>query len=92
MGYTFTYRDFPGPVAGNAGSHLTATQNYANLAISYQPRHWLTISPYANIQTRSTNAGGGSFNATVYGVSVSASVGEDAPNNTAGNQITLPDN
>jgi hypothetical protein len=92
LGYTFTYRDFPGPVAGNTGSHLTATQNYANLAISYQPRHWLTISPYANIQTRSTNAGGGNFNATVYGISVSASVGEDGPNNTAGNQITLPDN
>jgi hypothetical protein len=76
LGYTFTYREFPVLGQGSGGAFPVDYQQVAGLSMSYQPRRWLTIGPYANYQTRSSNVGGRNFNATSYGVSVSATVGE----------------
>ena len=76
LGYTFTYRAFPVHDQGSGGAYPVDYQQVANVGISYQPRRWLTIAPYANIQTRRSNVYGHDFNATSYGVTVSATVGE----------------
>jgi hypothetical protein len=70
LGYTFTYRAFPGQVEVDY-------QQFTTLAINYQPRRWLRIGPYANIQTRSSNIIGRNFNATVYGISITASTPDE---------------
>lgn len=67
-GYTFTYRDYPRQGNDPVGSNRIDHQNYANLSIRYQPQRWLLITPYANVQKRSSNFIGGDFNATVFGV------------------------
>jgi hypothetical protein len=67
-GYTFTYRQYPGQGNDPIGSDRTDRQQYANLSVSYQPRRWLVIRPYADIQTRSSNYVGGGFNQTIFGV------------------------
>jgi hypothetical protein len=76
LGYTFTYRDYPPQEllgAGYApGAHRIDYQQYGNLEITYQPLRWLVIKPYANVQTRDSNVAGGNFNATVFGVMVTA--------------------
>jgi hypothetical protein len=74
--YTFTYRAFPGEAQGPARAYPVDYQQYATLTIKYQPQRWLQIAPYANVQTRSSNTYGQNFNSTVYGVTVTASVGE----------------
>jgi hypothetical protein len=74
LGYTFTYRDYPPQaLVGYApGAHRVDYQHYATLAINYQPVRWLIIGPYANVQTRSSNVSGGDFNATVFGITLTA--------------------
>ena len=79
LGYVFTYRAFPGQTQGLAGAYPVDYQQNATFALNYQPFHWLSISPYANVQTRRSNTFGRDFNSTVYGVTLTASVGEDAP-------------
>jgi hypothetical protein len=67
--YTWLYRFLPlqGSTPGtDRRDHL----QYAALTVEYVPRPWLTIRPYFNFQTRSSNFYGGNFNATVYGVNV----------------------
>jgi hypothetical protein len=75
VGYTFTYRDYPsGELPGYAPSaHRVDYQQYATLGITYQPVRWLMIGPYANVQTRDSNVRGGDFNATVFGITLTAS-------------------
>lgn len=68
-GYTFTKRFLPdqGLVPGtNRIDHLQS----AILNINYQWLRWLIIKPYANVQTRSSDAAGNGFNATVFGIMV----------------------
>jgi hypothetical protein len=36
--------------------------------VDYQILRWLTLSPYANVQSRSSNVIDGNYNATVYGI------------------------
>jgi hypothetical protein len=69
-GYTFTYRDYPGQATNTASGDRVDIQEYANLAINYEPQPWLLIKPYANVQTRRSTFVGGDFNSTVFGVSV----------------------
>ncbi len=68
VGYSFTNRNLPGqgnaPVGGDRVDHL----QYASLNIDYEAQRWLSIKPYVNLQTRSSNFIGGNFNATVYGL------------------------
>jgi hypothetical protein len=68
-GYDFTYRDYPGQGPNTASGDRVDIQQYANIAINYQPERWLLIRPYANIQTRRSTFFGGDFNATVIGIS-----------------------
>jgi hypothetical protein len=75
VGYTFTYRDYPPQaLAGSppGASHRIDHQQYATLSINYQPVSWFMIGPYANVQTRSSNVVGGDFNATVFGITITA--------------------
>ena len=71
LGYSFTYRAFPGQEFG-PDAYPVDYQQYANLGISYQLLRWLQIAPYANLQTRRANVAGRDFNATVYGVTLTA--------------------
>jgi Putative beta-barrel porin 2 len=75
LGYTFTYRQFPGQTLG-PGRYPNDYQQYGNLGIIYAPVRWLQIGPYANVQTRRSNVLGRDFNATVYGVTLTATVGD----------------
>ncbi len=66
-GYVWTYSEFPhqGIVPGtNRLDHL----QYPSLYVDYEWRPWLALKPYANIQTRSSDYPGFSFNATSYGI------------------------
>jgi hypothetical protein len=78
LGYTFTYRDYPpGQLPGYAPSaHRVDYQEYGTLSINYQPVQWLIIAPYANIQTRNSNVAGGDFNATVFGLTLTATTSD----------------
>jgi hypothetical protein len=40
------------------------------LNLNYEVLRWLTIAPYANVQSRTSNTIDGGYNATVYGVNV----------------------
>jgi hypothetical protein len=74
VGYTFTYRDYP-PQGGYApGNNRVDYQQGATLSINYQARRWLSISPYANYQTRDSNVRDGEFNSTIFGVYVTATL------------------
>ncbi len=79
LGYTFTYRAFPGQAQGPAGAYPVDYQQNATFALTYLPFHWLSIAPYANVQTRRSNTFGRDFNSTSYGVTLTATVGEDRP-------------
>jgi len=70
LGYTFTYRAFPEQAIN--GSYQVDYQEYATMAAIYQPRPWLLIRPYANLQTRRSNFNGLDFNSTIFGVSITA--------------------
>jgi hypothetical protein len=73
LGYTFTYRQYPRQVGYPLGSNRVDYQEYATLGIDYRPQRWLLIRPYANVLTRQSNLIGADFNATIFGVSVTAS-------------------
>jgi hypothetical protein len=68
LSYTFTYRQYPGQGNDPVGSERRDIQEYVSLSVGYQPRRWLVIKPYANIQTRSSVNIGAAFNQTIYGV------------------------
>ena len=67
-GYSWTYRDLPGQGNAPVGSNIIDRTQYASIKLGYEPLRWLSIRPYVNVQTRSSNFVGGNFNATVYGV------------------------
>jgi hypothetical protein len=73
VGYTFTYRNFPGQGNNPVGSDRVDIQEYATMGISYQPKRWLQIKPYANVQTRRSTFIGGHFSQTIFGVFVTVS-------------------
>jgi len=70
LGYTFTYRDYPGQGPNTVTGDRVDIQEYATVSINYEPQRWLAISPYANVRTRRSTFVGGDFNSTVFGVSV----------------------
>ncbi len=70
LGYTFTYRKYPGQGNDPVGSDRRDIQEYVTLDVSYQPRRWLVIKPYANYQTRSSVNIGAAFDQTIYGVNL----------------------
>jgi hypothetical protein len=74
LGYTFSYREFPGQGNNPVGSKRVDIQEYATLDINYQPWRWLLIRPYFNVQTRRSTFIGGHFSSTIFGVYVTATV------------------
>jgi hypothetical protein len=66
--YSWTYRDLPGQGNAPVGSERIDRLPYTSLKVEYEPLRWLSIRPYINVQTRSSNFIGGNFNATAYGV------------------------
>jgi Putative beta-barrel porin 2 len=70
VGYTFTYRFFPGQGNNPVGSDRTDIQELATMTINYQPQRWLQIKPYANVTTRRSTFIGGHFSQNIFGVSV----------------------
>jgi hypothetical protein len=73
VGYTFSYRDFPGQGNNPVGSKRVDIQEFATMEINYQPRRWLFIKPYMNIQTRRSTFVGGHFSSTIFGVNLTVS-------------------
>jgi len=79
LGYSYTYRQLPGQggaiVAGAFvpnGSEQTQRLHMPSLTVTYLPVPWLTLKPYINYQTRtSQNFVGGDFNSTIAGVQFS---------------------
>jgi hypothetical protein len=67
-GYTYTYRDLPGQGNAPLGSERVDRLQYASIKAEYKPFRWLSIRPYINLQTRTSNFVGGNFNATAYGL------------------------
>jgi hypothetical protein len=67
-GYSWTYRELPGQGNAPVGSNRTDHLQYASLKVEYEPVRWLSIRPYVNVQTRTSNFIGGNFNATAYGL------------------------
>jgi len=70
LGYTFGYREFPNQGNNPVGSNRTDIQETANMGIDYRPQRWLTIRPYATVQTRRSTFIGGHFSQNIFGVSV----------------------
>jgi hypothetical protein len=69
LGYTYTYRDYPGQGTNPLGSDRVDHEQHASLSFQYRPQRWLTIRPYANVQTRSSDVAG-DFSSTIFGVYV----------------------
>jgi hypothetical protein len=70
LGYTFTYRDYPGQGNDPVGSNRIDHQQFASLELEYRPQRWLLIKPYANVQRRGSNFVGGDFDQNIFGVFV----------------------
>ncbi len=76
LGYKFTYRAFPGQAQGPENAYPVDYEQNANVAVAYQPLRWLSITPYASVQLRRSNVMSHNFNSNIYGVTVTASVGD----------------
>jgi hypothetical protein len=87
--YTWQLREFP-----DQGNTPTQTRidhlEFGGIVIIYQPLTWLAVRPYANIQTRSSNLIGGSFNGTIAGISFVATWSRGAAPNAALNAGPAP--
>ncbi len=66
-GYALTTRYLPDQ-GELPGTNRTDHQQTTTLNVDYQILRWLTLSPYANVQSRSSNVIDGNYNATVYGI------------------------
>jgi len=66
-GYALTTRYLPDQ-GELPGTNRTDHQQTTTLHVDYQILRWLTLSPYANVQSRSSNVIDGNYNATVYGI------------------------
>jgi hypothetical protein len=74
--YTFTYRAFPGQSERATNAYQVDYEQSGNISVSYQPLRWLSITSYGNLFTRRSNILGQDFGANVYGVTLTASVGD----------------
>jgi len=70
LGYKFMYEDYPGQGNNPVGSNRVDIQETTTMSISYQPRRWLLIGPYANWQTRRSTFIGAHYSANIIGVHV----------------------
>ena len=68
LGYTYTYRNYPGQGNDPIGSDRIDHQQYATLGVEYRPLRWLVIKPYGNLQRRNSDYIGGDFSSTVFGL------------------------
>ena len=68
LGYNWTERTLPGQGSTGVNSDRLDHLQYVSLNMDYQPLRWLSLKPYFNYQTRSSNVAGGSFNATIVGL------------------------
>jgi hypothetical protein len=75
-GYTFSYQQFPHQGNNPVGSQRVDIQETVNLDFTYQPRRWLLIRPYANVQTRRSTFIGGHYSASIFGVYVTVATPE----------------
>jgi hypothetical protein len=67
-GYTYTYSYFPrqGELPGtNRNDHLQLT----SVSIEFEPRRWIVLRPYINLQRRTSDFGGATFNSSEVGIS-----------------------
>jgi hypothetical protein len=83
LGYSWTQRFLPGQNGSatalvDIGPDRTDHQQYAFLNVDYQVLRWLVVRPYANFQTRSSNALDGTYNATIVGIVVTGTYGRGA--------------
>jgi hypothetical protein len=76
LGYTYTYRNLPGQGALPGDTRIDHVE-LATLNIDYEPFRWLSVKPYANVQTRRSDVVFGSYNATVYGINVTLQMMQD---------------
>lgn len=65
--YLYTHRTLPDQGL-TANTARTDNVQYVAVGIDYEALEWLSIKPYVNLQTRSSNVPFAEFNATVYGV------------------------
>lgn len=70
LGYTYTYRDYPGQGNDPVGSERVDIQSAAHLTLDYRPQRWISIRPYANLLWRISNFIGGEFNSNIFGLYV----------------------
>ena len=88
--YSWTYRDLPGQGNAPVGSERIDRLQYTSLGVEYEPVRWLSIRPYINVQTRSSNFIGGNFNATAYGLYFTVKWQNQAPQNPKFQRPTQP--
>lgn len=69
-GYTWDYAQYPGQGNNPPGSDRLDHLRTTTFGIDYEALTWLSIKPYANYQTRSSDFLGGNFNASIYGVNI----------------------
>jgi len=67
-GYSYTDSKFPGAPAGAATIDRIDHFQAANVDVTYQVLHWLSIRPYARYQTRHSNQAIYAFDANVVGI------------------------
>ena len=67
-GYSYTDSSFPGTPVGAATIDRVDHFQSANVDLTYQVLHWLSIRPYARYQNRHSNDSFDSFNANIVGV------------------------
>ena len=66
-GYVWGEYDYPDQGFLPGSDRIDHVQS-VSLDANYQVRRWLTLKPFARVQSRSTNFPGYSFNSTVYGI------------------------
>jgi len=76
IAYTLDYSVYPDYALfpGGAPTDRSDHDQYATFTVTYAATRWLTILPYLNFQTRHSNLNGANFNATQYGVSITAAL------------------
>ena len=70
LGYQYTYRDMPDQGEGLGVTRIDHEQDIS-VNVQWQPRQWLTIRPYADIQVRHSDLVGARYNASIYGLKAS---------------------
>jgi len=81
LDYTYSYRDYPGQ-GDTPGTNRIDHQQFAIFSLTYQPKRWLLIHPYANWQVRHSNFAGRDSDSTVFGISLTLQTSDTANQNT----------